>query len=68
MLRSHMAPVFYVYISEENNKIFSMSTDNMVKVSIHFVCVELCLPCASHVLQWFLFSMVQFFSLADMGY
>ncbi|XP_060090706.1 WD repeat-containing protein on Y chromosome-like isoform X2 [Heteronotia binoei] len=32
MLRSHMAPVFYVYISEEDNKIFSISTDNMVKI------------------------------------
>ncbi|XP_054830137.1 WD repeat-containing protein on Y chromosome-like [Eublepharis macularius] len=32
MLRSHMTPVFYVYISEEDNKIFSMSTDNTVKI------------------------------------
>ncbi|XP_077197934.1 cilia- and flagella-associated protein 337-like isoform X2 [Paroedura picta] len=32
MLRGHMSPVFYVYISEEDNKIFSMSTDNMVKI------------------------------------
>ncbi|XP_062983056.1 WD repeat-containing protein 49-like isoform X2 [Elgaria multicarinata webbii] len=31
MLRSHMAPIFYVYISEED-KIFSMSTDNTVKI------------------------------------
>ncbi|KAF7251237.1 WD repeat-containing protein on Y chromosome [Varanus komodoensis] len=31
ILRSHMAPVFYVYISEED-KIFSMSTDNTVKI------------------------------------
>ncbi|XP_061484436.1 WD repeat-containing protein on Y chromosome-like isoform X2 [Rhineura floridana] len=31
MLRSHMAPVFYVHISEED-KIFSMSTDNTIKI------------------------------------
>ncbi|XP_042313390.1 WD repeat-containing protein 49-like isoform X2 [Sceloporus undulatus] len=31
MLRSHMAPIVYVYISEED-KIFSMSTDNTVKI------------------------------------
>nr|XP_034971547.1 WD repeat-containing protein on Y chromosome-like isoform X2 [Zootoca vivipara] len=31
MLRGHMAPVFYVHISEED-KIFSMSTDNTVKI------------------------------------
>ncbi|KAJ6662359.1 hypothetical protein lerEdw1_012523 [Lerista edwardsae] len=31
ILRSHMAPIFYVYISEED-KIFSMSTDNTIKI------------------------------------
>uniref|UniRef100_A0A8C7E726 Uncharacterized protein n=1 Tax=Naja naja TaxID=35670 RepID=A0A8C7E726_NAJNA len=31
MLKSHMAPIFYVYISEED-KIFSISTDNTVKI------------------------------------
>ncbi|XP_053166341.1 WD repeat-containing protein 49-like isoform X2 [Hemicordylus capensis] len=31
MLRSHMAPIFYVYISEED-KIFSMSKDNTIKI------------------------------------
>ncbi|KAJ7320238.1 hypothetical protein JRQ81_019749 [Phrynocephalus forsythii] len=31
MLRGHMAPIFYVHISEED-KIFSISTDNTVKI------------------------------------
>ncbi|XP_072849857.2 cilia- and flagella-associated protein 337 [Pogona vitticeps] len=31
MLRGHMAPIFYVHISEED-KIFSVSTDNTVKI------------------------------------
>ncbi|KAM3837845.1 cilia- and flagella-associated protein 337-like [Vipera latastei] len=31
MLKSHMAPIFYVYVSEED-KIFSISTDNTVKI------------------------------------
>lgn len=35
ILRSHMAPIFYVHISEED-KIFSMSTDNTIKVSLYF--------------------------------
>ncbi|KYO26388.1 testis-expressed sequence 26 protein isoform B [Alligator mississippiensis] len=32
MLRSHMAPVFYLYVSEEDARIFSMSTDNTLKI------------------------------------
>ncbi|XP_063160519.1 WD repeat-containing protein on Y chromosome-like [Candoia aspera] len=31
LLRSHMAPIFYVHVSEED-KIFSISTDNTVKI------------------------------------
>ncbi|XP_066478628.1 cilia- and flagella-associated protein 337-like [Tiliqua scincoides] len=31
ILRSHLAPIFYVHISEED-KIFSMSTDNTIKI------------------------------------
>ncbi|XP_070605983.1 cilia- and flagella-associated protein 337-like isoform X2 [Erythrolamprus reginae] len=31
ILKSHMAPIFYVYVSEED-KIFSISTDNTVKI------------------------------------
>ncbi|XP_069859417.1 cilia- and flagella-associated protein 337-like [Dipodomys merriami] len=32
MLRSHTAPVSYIHISSEDNKIFSMSIDNTVKI------------------------------------
>nr|XP_020852882.1 WD repeat-containing protein 49-like [Phascolarctos cinereus] len=32
MLKSHLAPVFYLHISAEEKRIFSMSTDNTVKV------------------------------------
>ncbi|KAM5288019.1 cilia- and flagella-associated protein 337-like [Ctenodactylus gundi] len=32
MLRSHTAPVIYIHASSEDNKIFSMSTDNTVKI------------------------------------
>uniref|UniRef100_A0A8C6QMX5 WD40 repeat domain 95 n=1 Tax=Nannospalax galili TaxID=1026970 RepID=A0A8C6QMX5_NANGA len=32
MLRSHTAPVIYIHISSEDNKVFSMSTDNTVKI------------------------------------
>lgn len=32
MLRSHTAPVIYIHVSAEDNKIFSMSTDNTIKV------------------------------------
>lgn len=33
MLKSHTAPVSYIQVSAEDNKIFSTSTDNAVKVS-----------------------------------
>ncbi|XP_049634417.1 WD repeat-containing protein 49-like [Suncus etruscus] len=32
MLKSHTAPLVYIHASAEDNKIFSMSTDNMVKI------------------------------------
>ncbi|EFB26474.1 hypothetical protein PANDA_002726, partial [Ailuropoda melanoleuca] len=32
MLKSHMAPVIYIHVSAEDNKIFSMSTDNTIKI------------------------------------
>nr|XP_058132977.1 WD repeat-containing protein 49-like [Dasypus novemcinctus] len=32
MLKSHLAPVIYIHISAEDNKIFSMSSDNTVKI------------------------------------
>ncbi|XP_076728370.1 cilia- and flagella-associated protein 337-like [Callospermophilus lateralis] len=32
LLRSHTAPVMYIHLSSEDNKIFSMSTDNTVKI------------------------------------
>ncbi|XP_044925556.1 WD repeat-containing protein 64-like isoform X2 [Mustela putorius furo] len=32
MLKSHTAPVIYIHVSAEDNKIFSMSTDNTIKV------------------------------------
>uniref|UniRef100_A0A8C4P4H8 Uncharacterized protein n=1 Tax=Dromaius novaehollandiae TaxID=8790 RepID=A0A8C4P4H8_DRONO len=32
MLRSHTAPIFYLHISEEDAKIISVSTDNMIKI------------------------------------
>ncbi|KAM8918798.1 LOW QUALITY PROTEIN: WD repeat-containing protein on Y chromosome-like [Lycaon pictus] len=32
MLKSHMAPVVYIHVSAEDNKIFSMSTDNTIKI------------------------------------
>ncbi|XDC78782.1 hypothetical protein R6Z07F_009955 [Ovis aries] len=32
MLRSHTAPVIYIHVSAEDNKIFSMSTDNTIKI------------------------------------
>lgn len=41
MLKSHMAPVIYIHVSAEDNKIFSMSTDNTIKVFTlsHFGCI-----------------------------
>ncbi|XP_054979971.1 WD repeat-containing protein on Y chromosome-like [Sorex araneus] len=32
LLKSHTAPVLYIHVSAEDNKIFSMSTDNTVKI------------------------------------
>ncbi|KAG8524841.1 WD repeat-containing protein 49 [Galemys pyrenaicus] len=32
MLKSHTAPVIYIHVSAEDNKIFSMSMDNTVKI------------------------------------
>ena len=32
MLRSHTAPVIYIHVSAEDNKIFSMSTHNTIEV------------------------------------
>ncbi|XP_056681108.1 WD repeat-containing protein 49-like [Monodelphis domestica] len=32
MLKSHLAPVFYLHIAAEEKRIFSMSTDNTVKI------------------------------------
>ncbi|CAD7671341.1 unnamed protein product [Nyctereutes procyonoides] len=32
MLKSHMAPVVYIHVSAEDSKIFSMSTDNTIKI------------------------------------
>ncbi|KAF3825900.1 hypothetical protein GH733_006727 [Mirounga leonina] len=41
MLKSHTAPVIYIHVSAEDNKIFSMSTDNTIKVFAlsHFGCM-----------------------------
>jgi len=33
MLRGHNAPIFYLFIAEEESRIFSISTDKCVKVS-----------------------------------
>ncbi|XP_052610544.1 WD repeat-containing protein 49-like [Peromyscus californicus insignis] len=38
VLRGHMAPVVYVHVSSEENKVFSMSADNSVKIH----CPDLC--------------------------
>ncbi|XP_027446482.1 LOW QUALITY PROTEIN: WD repeat-containing protein 49-like [Zalophus californianus] len=32
MLKSHTAPMIYIHVSAEDNKIFSMSTDNIIKI------------------------------------
>uniref|UniRef100_A0A674JPX9 Uncharacterized protein n=1 Tax=Terrapene triunguis TaxID=2587831 RepID=A0A674JPX9_9SAUR len=39
MLRSHTAPVCYLSISAEDVKIFSISTDNTIKVSLYTTCL-----------------------------
>ena len=33
MLRGHNAPIFYLFIADEENRIFSISTDKCIKVS-----------------------------------
>ena len=33
MLRGHSAPIFFLFIAEEENRIFSISTDKCIKVS-----------------------------------
>ena len=33
LLRGHNAPIFYLFIAPEENRIFSISTDKCVKVS-----------------------------------
>ena len=32
LLRGHNAPIFYVFIAEEEDRIFSLSTDKLLKV------------------------------------
>ncbi|XP_078077577.1 cilia- and flagella-associated protein 337 [Mustelus asterias] len=32
LLRGHLAPIFFLYISTDDNKLFSVSTDNTVKI------------------------------------
>ena len=32
MLRGHNAPIFYLFVAEEENRIFSVSTDKCIKV------------------------------------
>ena len=32
MLRGHNAPIFYLFIAEDENRIFSLSTDKCIKV------------------------------------
>ena len=34
MLRGHAAPIFYLFIADEENRIFSISTDKCIKVRI----------------------------------
>ena len=33
MLRGHNAPIFYLFVAEEENRIFSVSTDKCIKVN-----------------------------------
>lgn len=32
MLRGHAAPIFYLFIADDDNRIFSISTDRCIKV------------------------------------
>lgn len=34
MLRGHNAPIFYLFIANDENRVFSLSTDKCIKVSI----------------------------------
>ena len=34
MLRGHNAPIFYLFVAEDENRIFSVSTDKCIKVSM----------------------------------
>ena len=37
MLRGHNAPIFYLFIAEDENRIFSISTDKCIKVACEFI-------------------------------
>jgi len=37
LLRGHNAPIFYLFIAPEENRIFSISTDKCVKVSVSYL-------------------------------
>ena len=34
LLRGHNAPIFYVFIAQDEDRIFSISTDKLVKVGV----------------------------------
>jgi len=34
MLRGHSAPIFFIFIADEENRIFSISTDKCIKVGV----------------------------------
>ena len=34
MLRGHSAPIFYLFVAAEENRIFSISTDKCIKVGL----------------------------------
>ena len=36
MLRGHAAPIFYLFIADQDNRIFSISTDRCIKVGLFF--------------------------------
>ncbi len=42
MLRGHNAPIFYLFVAEEENRIFSMSTDKAIKVGILQLFLTVC--------------------------
>lgn len=39
MLRGHSAPICYLFIAEEENRVFSISTDRCIRVKIRFVTI-----------------------------